>query len=87
MNFKKVSAILAVSAMVLGVTGLTAMADDNWKVAILTGTVSQGEEEFRAAEKAIAQTKATQTKLSGSSDRTNGSLIDELLKKTGNGGR
>ena len=29
-------------------------ANDNWKVAILTGTVSQGEEEFRAAEKAIA---------------------------------
>ena len=27
---------------------------DNWKVAILTGTVSQGEEEFRAAEKALA---------------------------------
>ena len=27
---------------------------DNWKVAVLTGTVSQGEEEFRAAEKAIA---------------------------------
>lgn len=30
-----------------------AAANDNWKVAILTGTVSQGEEEFRAAEKAI----------------------------------
>ena len=28
--------------------------NDNWKVAVLTGTVSQGEEEFRAAEKAIA---------------------------------
>ena len=28
--------------------------NDNWKVAIMTGTVSQGEEEFRAAEKAIA---------------------------------
>ena len=28
--------------------------NDNWKVAILTGTVSQGEEEFRAAEKAVA---------------------------------
>ena len=28
--------------------------NDNWKVAILTGTVSQGEEEFRAAEKALA---------------------------------
>ena len=27
---------------------------DNWKIAILTGTVSQGEEEFRAAEKALA---------------------------------
>ena len=29
-------------------------SNDNWKVAIMTGTVSQGEEEFRAAEKAIA---------------------------------
>ncbi len=29
-------------------------AGGNWKVAILTGTVSQGEEEFRAAEKALA---------------------------------
>ncbi len=29
--------------------------NSNWKVAILTGTVSQGEEEFRAAEKAVAQ--------------------------------
>lgn len=28
--------------------------NDNWKVAVLTGTVSQGEEEFRAAEKALA---------------------------------
>lgn len=28
--------------------------NDNWKIAILTGTVSQGEEEFRAAEKAVA---------------------------------
>lgn len=31
----------------------TAGAEGNWKIAILTGTVSQGEEEFRAAEKAI----------------------------------
>lgn len=28
-------------------------ANDNWKIAVLTGTVSQGEEEFRAAEKAV----------------------------------
>ena len=31
-----------------------AATNDNWKIAVLTGTVSQGEEEFRAAEKAIA---------------------------------
>ena len=31
-----------------------AVAEGNWKIAVLTGTVSQGEEEFRAAEKAIA---------------------------------
>ena len=31
-----------------------AAGNDNWKVAVLTGTVSQGEEEFRAAEKALA---------------------------------
>ena len=29
-------------------------SNDNWKVAVLTGTTSQGEEEFRAAEKALA---------------------------------
>ena len=29
-------------------------SNDNWKIAVLTGTVSQGEEEFRAAEKAVA---------------------------------
>lgn len=28
--------------------------DGKWKIAIMTGTVSQGEEEFRAAEKAVA---------------------------------
>ena len=30
------------------------VAEDNWKIAILTGTTSQGEEEFRAAERAVA---------------------------------
>ena len=29
-------------------------SNDNWKIAVLTGTTSQGEEEFRAAEKAVA---------------------------------
>lgn len=32
-----------------------AETNDNWKIAIMTGTVSQGEEEFRAAEKALAE--------------------------------
>ncbi len=41
-------------ALVLCLTlAVGAVAEGNWKVAILTGTVSQGEEEFRAAEKAI----------------------------------
>ena len=31
-----------------------AVAEENWKIAILTGTASQGEEEVRAAERAIA---------------------------------
>ena len=31
-----------------------AVAEENWKIAILTGTTSQGEEEFRAAERAVA---------------------------------
>ena len=31
-----------------------AVAEENWKIAILTGTTSQGEEEFRAAERAEA---------------------------------
>ena len=31
-----------------------AVAEENWKIAVLTGTTSQGEEEVRAAERAIA---------------------------------
>ena len=49
---KLLSMILAV-AMLLSMTAAVA-EEGNWKVAIMTGTVSQGEEEFRAAEKAIA---------------------------------
>ena len=50
---KLVSLLLAVLMLVAVATAATAEGD-NWKVAILTGTVSQGEEEFRAAEKAVA---------------------------------
>lgn len=52
---KKMISLVLVLVMVLGMTACgTKKSGDNWKIAILTGTVSQGEEEFRAAEKAIA---------------------------------
>ena len=51
---KLLSMILAV-AMLLSMVAVSAVAEENWKVAIMTGTVSQGEEEFRAAEAAIAK--------------------------------
>ena len=50
---KKLMSLILVALMVL--TASCAFAETaDWKIAILTGTVSQGEEEFRAAEKAIA---------------------------------
>ena len=53
---KKIICFVLAVVMALGLFGCGAKTanKDNWKVAILTGTVSQGEEEFRAAEKAIA---------------------------------
>ena len=50
---KLVSLLLAVLMLVAVATAATAEGD-NWKIAILTGTATQGEEEFRAAEKADA---------------------------------
>ena len=49
---KLLSMILAV-AMLLSLCSISVAEEGNWKIAIMTGTVSQGEEEFRAAEKAI----------------------------------
>lgn len=43
---------LALAAMLCLVLAACAVAEGNWKIAILTGTTSQGEEEFRAAERA-----------------------------------
>ena len=51
---KLLSMILAV-AMLLSMVAVSAVAEENWKIAIMTGTVSQGEEEFRAAEAALAK--------------------------------
>ena len=44
----------ATTAATVAETVAETAGSDNWKVAVLTGTVSQGEEEFRAAEKALA---------------------------------
>ncbi|MDO4648781.1 MAG: DUF3798 domain-containing protein [Eubacteriales bacterium] len=47
--------ILFLSLIACMLFATTAFAEDgNWKIAILTGTTSQGEEEFRAAERAVA---------------------------------
>ena len=54
---KKLLSIVLALAMLLTLTTVAASAETadegTWKVAILTGTTSQGEEEFRAAEKAL----------------------------------
>ena len=55
---KKLLSIVLALAMLLTLTTVAASAETgggDWKVAILTGTTSQGEEEFRAAEKALAK--------------------------------
>ena len=51
---KKMLSLVLAMLMVLGIATVASAEAANWKVAILTGTVSQGEEEFRAAEKAVA---------------------------------
>lgn len=51
---KKLVALFLSAVMCLGVATTTFAEEANWKIAILTGTTSQGEEEFRAAERAVA---------------------------------
>jgi len=50
---KKLLSIILAVAMLLSLCSISVAEEGNWKIAIMTGTVSQGEEEFRAAEKAI----------------------------------
>lgn len=49
---KKLFGLVLVLALVLSMCVFASAEEDNWKIAILTGTTTQGEEEFRAAEKA-----------------------------------
>ncbi len=51
---KKLVCLLLAVLMVVSLASIASAEESNWKIAILTGTVSQGEEEFRAAEKAVA---------------------------------
>lgn len=51
---KKFGFLLLTLAMCLGFSVGVFAEESNWKIAILTGTTSQGEEEFRAAERAAA---------------------------------
>ncbi|MGI6173763.1 MAG: DUF3798 domain-containing protein [Christensenellales bacterium] len=51
---KKLLSVLLIAMLLLSAFGAAlaeAPAEGNWKIAVLTGTTSQGEEEFRAAEK------------------------------------
>ncbi len=53
---KKLGILLLSLVLCLGFsTSVFAEEEGNWKIAILTGTTSQGEEEFRAAERAVAE--------------------------------
>ena len=52
---KKLGILLMTLVMCLGLSTCAFAEEDNWKIAILTGTTSQGEEEFRAAERAAAK--------------------------------
>lgn len=51
---KKLRLLLLTVAMCMAFCVSAFAEEGNWKIAILTGTTSQGEEEFRAAERAVA---------------------------------
>lgn len=56
--FKKALAILLVVTLLVGLTACgqqTASKEENWKIGIMTNTVTQNEEEYRAAENVIAK--------------------------------
>ncbi len=52
---KKLLSMTLVLMMVLGLVAVASAGEANYKIAIITGTTSQGEEEFRAAESLAAE--------------------------------
>lgn len=49
---KKLLSMLMVAVMILSLGSVALAEEGNWKIGILTGTTTQGEEEYRAAQKA-----------------------------------
>ena len=54
-SFRKYLVLVLVTAIVLSVMTFSALGQDKWKIGIMTGTVTQGEEEFRAAQNVLAK--------------------------------
>ncbi len=53
--FKRLFAILLVVVMVMSLAACGEKSDGNWKIAIMTGTVVQNEEEYRAAQAMVEE--------------------------------
>ncbi len=54
-SFRKYLVLFLITAIVLSVMTFSALGQDKWKIGIITGTVTQGEEEFRAAQNVLAK--------------------------------
>ena len=54
-SFKKYLVLVLVTAIVLSVITFSALGQDKWKIGIMTNTVTQNEEEYRAAQNVLAK--------------------------------
>ncbi|MBP8718652.1 MAG: DUF3798 domain-containing protein [Candidatus Atribacteria bacterium] len=54
-NFKKTLLLTLIALTFLSLLTFTVFGQGNWKIGIMTGTVTQGEEEFRAAQNVLAK--------------------------------
>ncbi len=54
-NFRKNILLVLTVVLLLSVMAFSALGQDNWKIGILTSTVTQNEEEFRAAQHVLAK--------------------------------
>lgn len=54
-SFRKYLVLVLVTAIVLSVMTFSALGQDKWKIGIMTNTVTQNEEEYRAAQNVLAK--------------------------------